>query len=108
VSTTSRPPAERQPANDGDTEQAITDQVTRIIATRGPLEQVKGMLMVIYGISEQEAFELLRSQARRTNNTIHAIAAQFRADVAAVNYRGNIPDQPVFDQMFHTGHERLT
>ncbi|BBZ28571.1 hypothetical protein MMAD_28660 [Mycolicibacterium madagascariense] len=96
-----------RPAHDPATEQAISDAVARIIATRGPLEQVKGMLMVIYGIDEHAAFEMLRSQARRTSTNIHVVVAQFRADVAEVNDRDYIPEQPVFDEMLTTGHERI-
>ena len=65
------------------------------------------MLMVIYGIDEHAAFEMLRSQARRTRTSIHVVVAQFRADVAGVNDRDYSPEQPVFDQMLTTGHERV-
>jgi AmiR/NasT family two-component response regulator len=38
----------------------VSDAATEIAESRGPIEQVKGMLMFVYRIDEQQAWELLK------------------------------------------------
>ncbi len=45
----------------------VTAEVTRITENRSAIEQTKGMLMLIYGIDEPDAFELLRWRSQETN-----------------------------------------
>jgi AmiR/NasT family two-component response regulator len=44
------------------------------IARRATIERAKGILMERHGISDREAFEMLRSEARSTNRRVYDVA----------------------------------
>jgi response regulator NasT len=59
----------------------LTEQVEQLASAlerRGLIERAKGILMERHGVGEREAFELLRQQARRSNQRVvelaHAVA----------------------------------
>jgi hypothetical protein len=62
-------------------EQQIGDAVTAITERRLVIEQVKGMLMLIYGIDADGAFDLLRQQSQHHNIKLRLIAEQIRGDL---------------------------
>ena len=45
------------------------------LARRATIERAKGILMERHGISEKEAFEMLRSEARSNNRRVYEVAA---------------------------------
>ena len=52
----------------------------RIAESRAGIEQTKGMLMLIYGIDEPTAFELLKWRSQETNVKLRPLAEQVAAD----------------------------
>ncbi|MDP2711014.1 MAG: ANTAR domain-containing protein [Solirubrobacteraceae bacterium] len=57
--------------------QALTEQVEQLesaLQRRGAIERAKGILMERHGLSERQAFELLRQQARRSNRRVIDLA----------------------------------
>ena len=44
------------------------------IARRATIERAKGILMERHGVSEKDAFEMLRSEARSTNRRVYEVA----------------------------------
>jgi hypothetical protein len=94
-------------AADGDTARRVTEAVAEITDARSVIDQAKGMLMLIYGFGEQDAFELIRAQARRTQTNVRALALQFRDDVATLNHQESIPSKDVIEQLLLTTHERV-
>ena len=51
-------------------------QLENAIARRATIERAKGILMERHGISEQEAFEMLRSEARSNNRRVYDVASE--------------------------------
>jgi hypothetical protein len=62
-------------------EQQLSDAVSAITERRVMIEQVKGMLMLIYGIDADGAFDLLRQQSQQHNVKLRVIAEQIRGDL---------------------------
>lgn len=60
----------------------LTVQVAQLQAshrTRAPIEQAKGILMAVHHMSEDEAFDRLRSRSQTTNTKLRDVAAGFVA-----------------------------
>jgi response regulator NasT len=51
------------------------DELEDAIARRATIERAKGILMERHGISDREAFEMLRSEARSNNRRVHDVAS---------------------------------
>jgi response regulator NasT len=51
------------------------DELEDAIARRATIERAKGILMERHGINDQQAFDMLRSQARSSNRRVHDVAA---------------------------------
>jgi response regulator NasT len=50
------------------------DELEDAIARRARIERAKGILMERHGISDQEAFEMLRAEARSSNRRVYDVA----------------------------------
>lgn len=55
----------------------VAESIQRALATRGPIEQAKGMLMAIHGIDADQAFDRLRTQSQNTNTPLYRVATAF-------------------------------
>jgi len=55
----------------GDAVEELEDAISR----RATIERAKGILMERHGVSDQEAFEMLRSEARSTNRRVYDVAS---------------------------------
>ena len=88
-------------------EQLVTDRIAEIAERRTVIDEVKGMLMLVYRIDDVRAFELLQWRSQVTNTKLRAFATQLRLDFARVQYDENLPSRSVFDQLLLTAHERL-
>lgn len=53
------------------------ESIQRALATRGPIEQAKGMLMAIHGIDADQAFDRLRTHSQHTNTPLRTVATTF-------------------------------
>ena len=51
------------------------EQLEGALERRGTIERAKGILMERHGVSERQAFELLRQQARRSNRRVAELAS---------------------------------
>ncbi|MDT5094354.1 MAG: hypothetical protein QOH60_3717 [Mycobacterium sp.] len=72
----------------------VTAAVTRISARRAGIEQTKGMLMLIYGIDDTAAFDLLKWRSQETNVKLRALAEQIGADFLALSGSETLPIVP--------------
>lgn len=70
-------------ALDDTVKEAIDEQVAEITSTRAAIEQAKGMLMAVYGISADRAFDVLVWRSQETNVKLRGLAEQLLARVAA-------------------------
>ncbi len=55
---------------------AITKAVAEIIEHRAVIEQAKGVLMAVYSIDAQAAFDLLKWGSQHTNTKLRVMAEQ--------------------------------
>lgn len=86
-------------------EDAITAKVAAIAQRRGVIDQAKGMLMLVYGVDEDAAFNLLKSISQVRNMKLWPLAQQITADFAALG-REAITSRSRFDQCLLTAHTR--
>ncbi|MDT5094374.1 MAG: hypothetical protein QOH60_3737 [Mycobacterium sp.] len=93
------PPEER--------ETFISEAVAEIADNRAVIEQVKGILMVVYRIDADAAFDLLRWRSQEANIKLRAIAEQLLADFRALDYDEVLPLRSTFDELLLTAHNRV-
>lgn len=55
--------------------QAIDEILPELVEHRAVIEQAKGMLMLVYGLSEQQAFRVLTWRSQETNSKLRGLAA---------------------------------
>lgn len=53
------------------------ESIQRVLTTRAPIEQAKGVLMAMRGINADEAFDVLRVQSQATNVPVRVLAVDF-------------------------------
>jgi len=85
----------------------VTAAVTRITEVRAGIEQAKGMLMLIYGIDESAAFELLKWRSQETNVKLRLLAEQVAADFLALSGGETLPPRAAYDSLLLTAHIRI-
>jgi len=80
---TSRHPGEPDPRNSAATIEAIEIAVTEALAgiaeNREVIDQAKGMLMLVYQVEADKAFDLLKWRSQSTNVKLRALAQQLAA-----------------------------
>jgi hypothetical protein len=85
----------------------VTAAVTAIAEARADIERTKGMLMLIYGMDEAAAFELLKWRSQETNVKLRLLAAQVAADFLALTGSEQLPSRSGYDQLLLTAHLRI-
>ena len=83
----------------------VTAAVTRITEARADIEQAKGMLMLIYGISDDAAFDLLRWLSQEANIKLRLLAEQITEDFRGIGPA--LTSQSEFDHLLMTAHSRI-
>jgi hypothetical protein len=101
-------PTEAVPHNaHSDLERQIDREVSNILQHRTVIDEVKGMLMVIYRIDDRRSFDLLCWRSIVTNTKVRELAEQLRAEFALLEYDEYLPPRSAFDQVLLTAHERI-
>lgn len=85
----------------------ITADVTRITELRAGIERAKGMLMMVYEIDEEAAFDLLKWRSQETNVKLRRMADQIVADFTGLNHDGSMPPRSFYDNLLLTAHTRI-
>ncbi|QEN15383.1 ANTAR domain-containing protein [Mycolicibacterium sp. ELW1] len=67
------------------------ESIQRVLQSRAPIEQAKGVLMAMHGIDSDAAFDVLRKQSQQTNVPVRVLAVQFLEQVAGSNGNGQHP-----------------
>ena len=112
-------------------QESISQALIEIADNRASIEQAKGVLMYIYGIGPDAAFDLLRWRSQEGNVKLRALAEQVLADVLTLKHdkgapitpdiRRAVPDSPrtrgghehlsvtqrALAEQLKTGHERI-
>ncbi len=85
----------------------IREAVAEIAEHRAAIEQAKGILMLVYRIQADAAFDLLKWRSQETNVKLRALAEQLIADVRALEYGETVPPRSTFDRLLLTAHKRV-
>ncbi|WP_102142857.1 PAS and ANTAR domain-containing protein [Mycobacterium hubeiense] len=88
-------------------EEIVTEAVAEIAEARGGIEQTKGMLMLIYRINAESAFELLKWRSQETNVKLRVLAEQIAEDFLSLDYDELLPARTQFDRLLLTAHLRV-
>jgi hypothetical protein len=59
----------------------LAAQLRTALKSRAVIDQAKGVLIAVHGITADEAFQLLVGQSQRENLKLHAVAERFIADL---------------------------
>lgn len=86
----------------------VTEAVAEIAEARSVIEQAKGMLMLIYRINADSAFELLRWRSQETNTKLRVLAEQIARDFLELRYSEELPPRSVYDRLLLTAHMRTS
>jgi fructose-specific component phosphotransferase system IIB-like protein len=89
-------------------DQIVSEAVAEIAETRGVIEQAKGMLMVIYRISADSAFELLKWRSQETNTKLRSLAEQICREFLELRYDDELPPRSAYDRLLLTVHNRVS
>jgi hypothetical protein len=65
------------------------------------------MLMLIYRLDAEAAFELLRWRSQESNVKLRTLAERLLADYAALVYEESLPSRVTFDHLLLTAHQRV-
>jgi PAS domain S-box-containing protein len=88
-------------------QEIISEAVAEIAENRAPIEQAKGVLMYVYQVEADAAFDLLKWRSQETNVKLRALAEQLLADVRTVQRdEDSVPSRTDFDRLLLTAHER--
>ena len=83
----------------------LDDVVRSAIESRADIEQAKGILMMVYGITADRAFELLKWRSQDTNTRLRKLATQIVVDFTdtemPVGFRAHA------DHLLLTAHRRI-
>jgi len=86
-------------------EDIVSAKLAEISENRASIEQAKGMLMLIYGITDTAAFELLKWLSQEANIKLRALAERIRDDFQSAGLAANT--QSEFDHLLLTAYRRV-
>jgi hypothetical protein len=67
-------------ATHSEIQQTVSDEISAIVAHREVIERAKGMLMLLYHLDVDAAFEVLKWRSQELNIRLHRVAAKLIAD----------------------------
>jgi PAS domain S-box-containing protein len=88
-------------------EEFVSEAIAEIAEARAGIEQAKGMLMLIYRINADSAFELLKWRSQETNVKLRILAEQIVKDFLGLTYDEVLPARAVYDRLLLTAHLRV-
>ncbi|VFA93496.1 ANTAR domain [Nocardia farcinica] len=90
---------------EGERKDVVDEVLPELVDARAPIEQAKGVLTVVYGISADQAFSVLRWRSQETNVKLRELAAQLVRDARGLDAnRAGLRTR--FDHVLLTVHER--
>ncbi|KAA0108987.1 PAS and ANTAR domain-containing protein [Mycolicibacterium sp. P1-5] len=85
----------------------FTEAIAEIAENRATIEQAKGMLMVVYGIDSEAAFDLLRWRSQEANIKLRVLADRVVADFIALSQTEVSPPRSAYDNLLLTADRRI-
>lgn len=89
-------------------QQRVSAAIAEIAESRAIIEQAKGMLMVVYGINAEAAFDLLRWRSQEGNVKLRLLAEQVVADFVDLAQRQQSPSRAAYDNLLLTADHRVS
>jgi hypothetical protein len=84
-----------------DLQQEVGDELQVIVGHRAIIEQAKGMLMAVYGVTAEPAFSILKWRSQQLNFKLHDVAAKLVADLPSL-LQSNLTARPPVDHYLMT------
>ena len=94
----------REPGSD---EQRITEALRAITERRAVIEQAKGMLMLVYGVDADKAFDVLRKQSQDHNVKLNLVAEQVMKDLVELSRNKGPVRQLALGGLIATASQRI-
>jgi hypothetical protein len=91
--------------SDQQNEDIVTARLVEISQQRASIEQAKGMLMLIYGLGEAAAFDLLKWLSQDANVKLRPLAERICDDFRDAG--PGLRSQAEFDHLLLTAHQRV-
>jgi PAS domain S-box-containing protein len=88
-------------------DEEVSAVVAEIAEHRAAIEQTKGMLMLIYRVPADTAFELLKWRSQAANVKLRALAQQLSTDFLTLRYGETLPSRTTYDRLLMTAHHRI-
>lgn len=92
---------------DSASQQQIDDAVREISERRSVIDQAKGMLMFVFGISAEDAFDLLVLQSQQHNVKLRLLAEQIVGDLVELSRTTPTLDRLDCHGVLVTAHQRI-
>lgn len=89
-------------------QQRVSAAIAEIAENRATIEQAKGMLMVVYGIGAEAAFDLLKWRSQEGNVKLRLLAEQVVADFVELAQSEKAPSRAAYDNLLLTADHRIT
>lgn len=86
----------------------LTATIAEIAENRATIEQAKGMLMVVYGIDADAAFDLLRWRSQEGNVKLRVLAERVVADFLHLTQAEQSPGRSAYDNLLLTADQRIS
>jgi len=86
----------------------LTKAIAEIAENRAAIEQAKGMLMVVYGIDDEAAFELLRWRSQEANVKLRLLAERVVTDFVNLTQSEKAPPRSSYDNLLLTADRRIS
>lgn len=94
------------PTEDHEREQ-LTATIAEIAENRATIEQAKGMLMIVYGIDADAAFDLLRWRSQEGNVKLRMLAERVVTDFLRLTQHEQAPGRSAYDNLLLTADQRI-
>ena len=85
----------------------LNKAIAEIAENRAAIEQAKGMLMVVYGIDDEAAFELLRWRSQEANVKLRLLAERVVTDFVNLTQNEKAPPRSSYDNLLLTADRRI-
>jgi len=85
----------------------ITEAVAEIAKHRSTIEQAKGVLMVVYGIDADVAFDILKWRSQESNIKLRLLAERLMSQFQSLRYDEAPPRRSTFDHILMTVAQRV-
>jgi hypothetical protein len=88
-------------------EASISQAVAEIADNRAVIEQAKGVLMYVYQVEADAAFDVLKWRSQETNVKLRALPEQLLADIRTLKHDEPESYRSTFDVLLLTTHQRV-